>query len=262
MLRLALILSCLGLPVAACGVETDCSVGDRSYRIYLPQSDQPAGALFFAHGYRGSANGAMRNTAFLRLADDLGMAFVALDAGADDWNLANRPAEPNQAETREYGYVAAVIDDVSGRMNLDRDQLILTGFSAGGMFVWNIACGMGEDFAGFIPYSGTFWFAPPDTCPTPASNVVHIHGTEDRTVPLGGRPIGPTRQGDVPATLAMYADHGGFEPMGRVSAPGGMECDERENNDGRILDFCTFAGGHSFTIERLRYGVDRILATR
>ena len=259
MIRIALLLAVLAGPAFACGPQTDCVVGDRSYRLYLPEGEGPTGVLFFAHGYQGSANGTMRNASLMALAESFGLAFVALDAGAPDWNLAHRPQAPGQTETREFGYMADVIGDLDTRMDLDRERLVLTGFSAGGMFTWNIACGMGEPFAGFIPYAGTFWLTPPDSCPTPPSNLVHIHGTEDRTVPLGGRPIGGTRQGDVPQTLAMYSAHGGFEPAGTRAAAGGMTCDEATNAAGLILDFCTFTGGHSFTIDRLRHGLERVL---
>ncbi len=261
MIRLALLLTFLASPALACGQQTDCRVGDRSYRLYLPQTDGPAGVLFFAHGYQGSANGTMRNEGLMALAEEFDMAFVALDAGAPDWNLAHRPQEPSQTETREYDYVAAVLADLETRMDLDAERLVLTGFSAGGMFTWNIICGMSPAFAGFVPYAGTFWLAPPESCPTPPANVVHIHGTEDRTVPLAGRPIGPTRQGDVPQTLAMYTAHGGYEATGSRAAPGGMACAESANEAGQILDFCTFAGGHSFTIERLRHGIERVLVS-
>ncbi|MEM9318065.1 MAG: dienelactone hydrolase family protein [Pseudomonadota bacterium] len=252
-------LSTLASSAVACGLETDCQVGDRTYRLYLPEADGPTGVLFFAHGYRGSAAGAMRNESLMRLADDFGMAFVALDAGADDWNLAHRPQQPDQTETQEYGYVADVLADLATRMEVDSDRLVLTGFSAGGMFVWNIACGMADAFQGFVPYSGTFWLAPPETCPTGPSNVVHIHGTEDSTVPLSGRPIGQTRQGDVPDTLAMYRRVGGFEPVQTVPAAGAMSCEQSANTAGQVLDFCTFSGGHSFSIDRVRHGVERVL---
>ena len=261
MVRLALILTLLlAGPALACSPQTDCVVGDRSYRLYLPETDGPTGVLFFAHGYQGSANGTMRNQSLMALAEEFGLAFVALDAGAPDWNLAHRPQAPAQTATQEFGYMADVIADLGTRMDLDRDRLVLTGFSAGGMFTWNMICGMSEPFAGFIPYSGTFWLAPPETCPTPPANVVHIHGTEDRTVPLGGRQIGGTRQGAVPDTLAMYRSHGGFEALGTETAAGGMSCAQSANGDGVILDFCTFAGGHSFTVERLRHGIERVLS--
>ncbi|WP_238475554.1 PHB depolymerase family esterase [Rhodophyticola sp. CCM32] len=132
---LALLLTFLAAsPALACGSDTDCVIGDRSYRLYVPDGlgATPMGAIVYAHGYRGSAANAMRNPSLRALADDLGMAIIALKSAGDDWNLAHRPANPGQSEAAEYSYVAAVLEDVARQIPLDRDRLVSTGFSAGG----------------------------------------------------------------------------------------------------------------------------------
>jgi polyhydroxybutyrate depolymerase len=246
-------------PAVACGPDSDCRVGKRSYRLYVPDTEGPTGAFLFAHGYRGSAAGAMGNAALRDLADRLGMAFVALDAEGPDWDLAHTPRAPEREEALEYGYVADVLDDLAQRIDLDQNRIVATGFSAGGMMTWTLACGMSEWFAGFVPMSGTFWDPVPESCPAPPANLVHFHGTEDEVVPLGGRPIGSTRQGDVPKALAMYRAHGGFGPATTVSAPDDTRCEHSESPAGLILEFCTFTGGHSFSTDRLRYGIEQVL---
>jgi len=255
-----LIALCLATPALACGPETDCVIGDRTYRLYVPDgAETPMGALLFAHGYRGSAAGAMRNAALRRLADEQGMALIALKSTGDDWNLAHRPRAPEQAMAAEYGYVADVLADAATRVKLDDGKLVMSGFSAGGMMTWTIACGMSERFAGFVPMSGTFWAPSPPTCTTPPANIVHIHGTEDGTVPLAGRPIGPTKQGDVRAVLNMYAGYGGYARGETRAAPADTQCAQARNPEGKLLEFCTFAGGHSFSVARLRYGIEQVL---
>jgi polyhydroxybutyrate depolymerase len=77
-------------------------------------------------------------------------------------------------------------------------------------------------------------------------------------VPLAGRAIGQTRQGDVAKVLAMYATLGGFEPVETVSAPEAMTCARAKNPNGKVLEFCSFPGGHDANITRLRYGFDRV----
>ncbi|WP_226782041.1 alpha/beta hydrolase family esterase [Oceaniglobus trochenteri] len=260
-LMIALLMMVAAGPALACGPDSDCKVGERTYRLYVPaDAGQPMGALFYAHGYRGSAAGAMRNKALRRLADDLGMALVALKSRGDDWNLAHRPSAPQQGEAAEFAYVAAVLRDLASHMHLDSTKLVFSGFSAGGMMTWTMACGMSESFAGFVPMSGTFWAPVPQSCPTPAANLVHLHGTQDGTVPLTGRTIGPARQGDVHRALAMYAAHGNFtETAQGVPAPDGMRCTQSRNPGGKLLEFCTFDGGHGFSTRRLRHGVERVL---
>jgi len=261
-MRLIAILFCLcvSTPALACGPDTDCGIGDRTYRLYVPESAKgPMGALLFAHGYRGSAAGAMRNMALRALADDMGMALIALKSAGDDWSLAHRPAEPDQQVAREYAYVADVLADVAARVALDDTKLVMSGFSAGGMMTWTIACGMSDRFTGFVPMSGTFWAPVPETCTTPPANIVHIHGTEDSTVPMAGRPIGQTKQGDVGAVLAMYAGYGGYVGAEIAAAPADTQCSLARNPAGKLLEFCTFTGGHSFSIQRLRHGVEQVL---
>ena len=238
-------------PALACGSDSDCRVGGgRSYRIHLPQkpSGNSFGAIFFAHGYRGSAAGVMRNKSLTRLADRLGVALVALDAGSDDWAL---PGAPHPARGRnEMGYADNVIADVTKRFGIDPSRLVASGFSAGAMLVWNLACERGDRFAGFIPISGTFWAPVPKNCASPPANLIHIHGDADRTVPLLGRPIARAHQGEVPKALAMYTRHGGFGAPRRKRV-GDLRCQVQRNPAGNILTFCAFKGGHSFRTEFL-----------
>lgn len=260
---IALALCLLSSPALACGPDSDCTVGDRTYRLYLPPAAEtgPVGLLVFAHGYRGSAANEMANKALRKLADDTGMALVALKSAGDDWDIAHRPQEPEQEVSREGAYIDAVLADVATRAKIDPARRVAAGFSAGGMLTWTLACEMSDRFAGFVPMSGTFWGEIPATCPSPPANLVHIHGTADTTVPLQGRAIGSTRQGDVGQALAMYAAYGGYaREGGETTAPGGLTCRKARNPGGKLLEFCTFDGSHDFSAERLRYGIEEVLS--
>jgi polyhydroxybutyrate depolymerase len=240
----------LMIPVLAnaCGRDTDCEIPSGTYRIVLPENvDGPVGAIVFAHGYRGTAAGAMKNGGLVRMATDRGMAFIALDALGGDWALPNAPGHSVE-ERDEMAYLDAVMADAA-RFGVDPGRTVITGFSAGGMFVWNAICDRGDAYGGYIPYSGTFWQGPPAGCAAGAQNIVHVHGDADETVPLEGRAIGDTRQGSVPETLAMYRGDKGFAGAQAIAA-GDMTC-ERSVSDGKHLDFCMFSGKHSFTAERL-----------
>jgi len=150
-----------------------------------------------------------------------------------------------------------VIADATARFGIDKDRLVASGFSAGAMLVWTLACESGDRFAGFVPIAGTFWAPVPKSCPGPVSSVIHIHGDADKTVPLLGRAIADTRQGSVPDALAMYARHGEFGPAS-AERIGKLGCDTRRNATGEILAFCQFSGGHSFRTEYLRQAWDML----
>lgn len=261
-LALFTLLTLLPLPAAACGPDSDCPIaGDRSYRYYLPETAEgPVGAVLHAHGYRGSARGAMGNRSLRAMADRLGMAFVALNADAEDWNLAHRPRNPAQAEAAEAAYVDAVLADLGTRIALDRDRLIATGFSAGGMMTWTLACERADIFAGFVPYAGTFWAPAPETCPAPPATLVHIHGSADRIVPQSGRAIGAARQGDLHRVLETYGTAGGYADAAPIPSPADLRCESRENPRGAALVFCEFDGGHSYSPARVEWAIEWILA--
>ena len=246
---------------AACGPDTDCVLGERHYRIAMPEGHDgitPVGAIVFAHGYRGSARGAMRNGNLRRMVSDMGLALIAVKSAEDDWVLPNSPRRKDVDGSVEFDYFDAVIADASDRFALDTDRLMMTGFSAGGMMTWNLACNRPGLFAGFVPISGTFWLEPPAQCAGPATSVIHIHGDDDPTVPLTGRRIADTHQGDVAESLSMYAAFGEFGPQ-EPSQTASLTCKDQYNPQGEMLSFCLFSGGHSFRSDYVKFGWDRLL---
>lgn len=248
-LALILTLTLPGLPAFACGPDTDCQIGDRSYRIYLPQEQDgttPMGALVFAHGYKGSAAGTMRNGALRGMADRLGIALVAANAKGDDWRLPGTPSGGVTSPETELAYFDALRTDILANTAIDPDRIVMAGFSAGGMMTWTLACHRPADYAGFIPVAGTFWAPTPGSCTTPPADIIHVHGTSDRIVPLAGRAIGEARQGDVETVLAMYRQVGGHETSKTPALHDGLNCDAwTAPNDTRLLK-CLHPGGHSF----------------
>jgi len=245
-------------PVAqACGADSDCMLGDRSYRISLPEGGALAGAVIWAHGYGGSAEGAMRNGSLRRMLHDQGLALIAVQGIGGSWDLPYGPRTYGSTGAAEFAYFEAVIADAQAQFGIDPARLVASGFSAGGMMVWNLACARPDMFAGFVPFSGTFWLRPPDVCATPAASLVHIHGDADSTVPLDGRAIGPTHQGKVSDALAMYAALGDFGPVQHHNTAA-LRCAQQTNGAGDILEFCLFEGGHSFGTEYLDYALTRL----
>jgi polyhydroxybutyrate depolymerase len=252
----------LASPAFACGSDTNCMVGNRHYRISMPEGHDgttPVGALIWSHGYRGSAAGVMRNGSLRRMVSDAGLALIAAQGIGGTWDLPYGPRTFDSTGASEFAYFDAVIGDATTNYSVDPKRIIASGFSAGGMMVWNLACSHPNKFAGFIPMSGTYWLKPPASCAAPVSSIVHIHGDADKTVPLTGRAILDTKQGEVATSLSMYEEFGSFGES-TVSKNGSLACRNRDNEQGEILEFCKFSGGHSFRTEHLRYGINRLKA--
>jgi polyhydroxybutyrate depolymerase len=238
-----------------CGIEIPCEIENGEYRIRFPANwdgKTPLGAIVFLHGWRGTAQGEMRNAAWTRLADRLNVAFVAPQGAGKTWSYPGAP----RAFRDEFAFFDALIADLATRFPLRANRMMATGFSMGGSMVWNLACYRGDLFAGFAPIAGAFWDPIPDSCPSPAPVLFHVHGTADRTVPLQGRPIGERwRQSDVADSLAVWQAQAGLPRAFPASAPDtGLNCQrqERPSQSGPaapLLEVCLHSGGHSVRAE-------------
>lgn len=243
----------MATPVWACGIDSDCMVGERRYRIHLPErkGSEPIGAIVFAHGWRGSTSQILADKSLIALADELHVALVAPQSIGEDWQLPNRPRHRNNTGEVEFDYFEHLVADIAKRFNIDRTKLLATGFSAGGMLVWNLACHEGKLFAGFAPIAGTFWSPVPQKCPSPPVDLIHFHGLTDTMVPLTGRRIADSKQGEVPNALSLFVQTGGFGPE-KPMPETGLDCKRRTNPQGRILEFCTHPGGHGYKADYVR----------
>lgn len=232
----------------ACGPDSDCRVGGRFYRIaFPPEHDGRSriGAIVYLHGYRGGPAGVMTNAALRRAVADLGAALVApksLDAG---WSLDNGPNRPPGASVVELQFFDVLVADLTARFPIDGDRLMATGFSAGGMMVWTLACYRSDLFAGFAPIAGTFWDPVPDHCPTPMPHLFHVHGLADRTVPLAGREIGTARQGNVHSALDLYRRESGAGADSERFETLDLACERWRAGSGKVLEFCVHERGHA-----------------
>ncbi|WP_300037015.1 prolyl oligopeptidase family serine peptidase [uncultured Roseobacter sp.] len=252
----ALALSLTAGSALACGQDSDCMVGERSYRLAMPEGHDGTSkvpVVVFAHGYRGTAAGVMRNGSLRRAVSDLGAALIALNADGGSWMLPNHPRDMDNDGASEFAYVDSVLADAAQQFAIDDARIMVTGFSAGGMLVWNLACARSDSFAAFAPIAGTFWLEPPETCAGPVASIIHIHGSSDRTVPLEGRAIGPTKQGEVDEALAMYQGYGAYGAFSSPVRYGDLACEEADNPSGDMMKFCLFDGGHSFRTEFVRF---------
>lgn len=245
---------------SACGTESDCVLEDgRHYKIALPDA-VPAGAILFAHGFGGSAERSMSNGSLRQMAEDMNLALITVKSAARDWSIPNAPSSVTMQGVDEVAYIDAVMEDVEVRFGLLKQDTVVSGFSAGSMLAWTVACERGNEFAGFVPMSGVFWSPIPSECAADAASVIHIHGTQDNTVPLAGRVVMDTRQGDVKDVLELYKGHGAFLTVDDITTEN-LQCEVALNPAGRRLEFCQFEGGHQFRTEFLRDAYVRLTSS-
>lgn len=232
-------------PAAACGPDTDCVLGERTYRIAVPPGDGPFGAILYMHGYQGTAAGVMESEAMRAMADGLGVALIAAKSASDGWLIRNAPRRNLTDDGIELSAIDAVLEDAERRFPIDGDRILAAGFSGGAMMTWTLACRRPDRFVGFVPVSGTFWAPLPTDCIKAPVNLMHVHGRSDTVVPISGRANGATHQGDVMEALAAAEQRGHIPALEPTSdGPEGLDCEEGTGPSGNEILFCLHDGGH------------------
>ena len=183
-----------------CGQETACGVEGGHYHALLPSVDEPRGAVLYLHGYGGSGEASLGNAGLTEPVLGRGYAFVAptglpIGSGrsggrwnafaADDWR-------------DDVAFIQRVAEDASRRFGFPREDVLIAGFSGGGMMAWRVACDAPESFAAYAPVAGLMWRPLPETCAGPV-RLHHTHGWTDTVVPIEGRSVagGRITQGDL-----------------------------------------------------------------
>ncbi len=250
----------LAMPVSSkqvCGIgENECETSLGKYNIELPARADPAQkipAMIYLHGAGGSGQRSLKNREMVETFLSRGYAVIA-PSGLQRPNTRFGPGwsfHPNRKKQRdELSFMREVMDDASERFNLQRDTMLMTGFSIGGSMVWYLACqdpGLAKAYA---PVAGSFW-RPHDAgtdCNGPVK-LMHTHGWRDGTVPLEGRVLGGGRieQGDVFQGLQILRRVNGcnnykadrYDTAGKFWKRWWVKC-----KPGSALQFNLFDGGH------------------
>lgn len=194
--------------MAGCnGAPGACTIEGGSYHLLLPEGAKDGiPAVMFLHGYGGEGASTLRNRPMVELILQRGYAVIAPDGQPRDrgtgrsWDFhPDRPARRD-----ETAFLIAVGDDAAARYGLDRDRMLLAGFSIGGSMTSYLACAAPGAFAAYAPVAGSFWRPHPETCAGPV-RLLHTHGTADRTVPMTGREIRPGLvQGNVVEAMEIW----------------------------------------------------------
>lgn len=230
-----------------CGEMVPCTLQDGTNQYYVAPPPRWDGqrrlpVFVFIHGYGATGEGMMGWTGVRRVAERGGYLFVAPDGLNKTWAHQGSPSN----RRNEMAYFRAVLSDVAERFPIDRNHVVISGFSQGGSMAWDLACQMGNRARAFIPIAGGFWNPMPTSCPGAPVNLLHIHGTQDRTVPLKGRPIGQSwHQGDIVEGFKVWT------AAARCGTPrqtrrGKFTCtvwDQCES--GNRLELCLHDSGHS-----------------
>ncbi|TAG22235.1 MAG: polyhydroxybutyrate depolymerase [Rhodobacterales bacterium] len=233
------------------GAAEPCRIENGTYHIVLPEGETgPLPAIVLLHGYGGEGVGTIRNKAMVSLMLGRGYAVIAADGQPRD-NGEGRTWDfhPDRPATRdETAFLVAVADDAAARFGLQRDAMLLAGFSIGGSMTSYVACEAPNAFAAYAPVAGSFWRPHPVDCAGPV-RLLHTHGKADQTVPLTGREIMPGFvQGNVFEAMEIWRKTNGCpstvadrtETLGIYTVQHWTKC-----QPGTDLRLALHEGGHS-----------------
>lgn len=229
-----------------------------TYRAITPpgwDGRTPLPMVLYLHGYNQSSEDVIGDADLVDAVTGSGALLVAPDGLGRTWSHVGSPSQARD----DLAFLHAVVADARSRWPVDGTRIVAAGFSQGGSMVWDLACHAAAGFAAFLPVSGDFWLPYPARCETGPVNLRHIHGMNDRTVPMGGRPIrgGRFAQGDIGKSLAILqqTDRCGSE-ADRSEQQGELKCWIWSScASGKRLELCLHGDGHEIKGQWLSEGI-------
>ncbi len=141
-----------------------------------------APAILVLHFNLGSAPSMANLTEVGELARDSGAWIILPEAHDGTWSHS-----PNDAQdSDDVGYLAALIDDVVARHQLDPRRIYMTGYSQGGNMTVRFACERPEKIAAGASVAATMRDSLARQCaPSLPTPMAFFNGTADSQVPYG-----------------------------------------------------------------------------
>ena len=181
-----------GMPYPA-GTTTQGSVmvsgRARTFRVHVPstyRADRAMAIVLAFHGGGGSGKQMEESSLLDVQADREGFVTVYPDGTGvlGTWNgglCCGRAVEENVDDT---AFVKAILDHLEGALCADTRRIFATGMSNGGILSHRLACELSDRLAAIAPVAGTIGVT--DCKPSRPIPVMHVHGTLDGHVPVGG----------------------------------------------------------------------------
>ncbi len=252
-LLLALLVGFFSLRTAAaeamipCAESPGCALPTGRYVVLSPagwDGREVLPALVFFHGWRESAEYVVNDAPLKALVERHRVLLIAPHGEGNTWSYPGAPGKYRD----EFAFVSALVADVKARFPIDARRFVAAGFSQGASMVWNIACHAPGLFEVYGALAGGFWEPSPPACKGLGVNLIHIHGTNDATVPMGGRSFrgGIFRQSDIRRDWSIWLKEDGCqaEPNAALTV-GGRSCKVWSAcAKPKVLSFCVHESGH------------------
>ncbi len=218
---------------------------DREYFLYVPDSYDGTTAVpivFNFHGFGGNAEGFMEYADLRSVAETNTFILVYPQGscleGSSHWNpCPNGP--DNKSEADDFGFIEAMINQLSSEYYIDLDRIYAGGYSNGGMMAYGLANYKSDLIAAVASVSGTMLNCTGSTNhPMP---VIHLHGTSDDVVSYNGS----TDWNSVQSTLDYWINFNNTTTTPTVNS---------ENSGGITIEHYSYGQGeNAVSVEHYKY---------
>ena len=239
----------------------------RKYRVHVPTGYDPATpapVLFALHGGGGNMDYQANDQRYGLISTSEREGFIAVFPNGYSklrsgkfatWNAGACCGDARDKNIDDVGVIRRVVDDLTGKLNVDRNRFFAAGMSNGGMMSYRLACELSDTFSAIAAVAGT---DNTTTCqPKKPMAILHIHAKNDDHVLFNGG-AGPgafrdeskiTQFTSVPATVSKWVASSRCNPTPkRILEKPGAYCDLYSPCQANVsVQLCvTDTGGHSW----------------
>jgi polyhydroxybutyrate depolymerase len=161
----------------------------RTYRLFVPPqaaSAKPASLplVVALHGGLGTGDQFAETSGFEELAKREGFVVVFPDGVDRTWNGGRCCGQAVTKRVDDTGFLARLIESLSGSLPIDRARVFVTGHSNGAIMAFRFGCERAEMVAAIAPVAGSVEIA--ECRPSRGVALLTIHGDADQNHPIGG----------------------------------------------------------------------------
>lgn len=167
----------------------------REYRLFVPSSARNnAPLIIMLHGTYGSGEKMQRALGFDAYAREQGFLMAYPDAYKPNgerkslrWNDGRGSLDSSKKDVNDVAFIAAMIDQIADKHNIDRNRVFVTGASNGGMMTYRLGCELHGKIRAIAPEIANLPKPLAASCnPLAGLSVLSINGSADPFIPLNG----------------------------------------------------------------------------
>lgn len=172
-----------------------CGWLKRTYSVHISSSyDQtkPTPLVIVLHGGGGAGQGMSKLTGFNAIADKENFIIVYPDGIEGHWNDGRgiQLYRTQMENIDDIGFISALIDRLSDKLNIDARRIYVTGISNGGMMSQRLGCELSQKIAAIAPVASSIPANKASVwAPSRPVSVLIINGMDDPLVPWFGGDI-------------------------------------------------------------------------